>query len=532
MMPFTNFKALPLVASMLGDKLGVKVVIGSSDTACTNGDTIFLPPLPVDDEGVLYPLVNGFIDHEAAHIRHTNLDVLKGKRLTPVEKHLWNAIEDWRVEHEIIKRYPGCHEHFIWLIRHFFLHDADAETAGENDSPAFSVLNYVLLTLRSWDVPELVRNCELEASIMAKYWPGLRSSIDAIMQDIPVRCRSTQDSLDFAQKILQVIEQEAQKEQKSTESSALSPSINAQDNSEQIQQVPQTGDSKQPLHELLQAKEDDLPTSMDKQISNAIFNQYPPQKQKGVSVAVEGKLTTNELPDALIMEAQTISRALRTKLQGLLQSQVLRRSSPSRHGRLSTHKLYRLAVHNPRLFLKNESVTGLDTAVHILLDISGSMTNRIELACAACYSVALALAAIPGLSVGVSAFPADYEDDVAATVYPLLRHGKRITNSFAVEAHGSTPMTEALWYVLKRLSTRHEKSKVILVVTDGYPDDPDTAKETIMVAQYLGMEVLGIGIDAPIIGSIIPISETITDIHELAPTMFRLLQQTLLKKRR
>lgn len=101
-----TMKAMPLVASMLGNKLGVKIVIGSSDTACTNGDTIYLPPLPVDDEGVLYPLVNGFIDHEAAHIRHTNLDVLKGKRITPVEKHLWNAIEDWRVEHEIIKRYP------------------------------------------------------------------------------------------------------------------------------------------------------------------------------------------------------------------------------------------------------------------------------------------------------------------------------------------------------------------------------------------------------------------------------------------
>ena len=166
MMPFTNFKALPLVASMLGDKLGVKVVIGSSDTACTNGDTIFLPPLPVDDEGVLYPLVNGFIDHEAAHIRHTNLDVLKGKRLTPVEKHLWNAIEDWRVEHEIIKRYPGCHEHFTWLIRHFFLHDAEVEKAGENNSPAFSVPNYVLLTLRSWDVPELFYRCKQETDIL------------------------------------------------------------------------------------------------------------------------------------------------------------------------------------------------------------------------------------------------------------------------------------------------------------------------------------------------------------------------------
>ena len=524
-----TMKAMPLVASMLGDKLGVKVVIGSSDTACTNGDTIFLPPLPVDDEGVLYPLVNGFIDHEAAHIRHTNLDVLKGKRITPVEKHLWNAIEDWRVEHETIKRYPGCHEHFTWLIRHFFLHDAEVEKAGENDSPAFSVPNYVLLTLRSWDVPELFYRCEQEAAIMEKYWPGLRSSIDAIMRDIPARCRSTQDSLDFAQDILRLIKQEAQKEQKSTESSVLSPS---QDNSERTQQESQTGGEQQPLQELLQATEEELPTSMDKQIADMISGQCSPKQHKGMSVAVEGKLTTTELPENLIMEAQTISRALRTKLQGLLQSQILRRSSPSRHGKLSGHGLYRIAVYDPRLFLKNESVTGLDTAIHILLDISGSMTSRIDLACAACYSVALALAAIPGISVGVSAFPADYEEDINATVYPLLRHGERVVNSFSVEAHGSTPLTEAMWYVLGMLSTLPEKRKVMLVVTDGYPDDPETTKETITVAQRMGMEVLGIGINTPIISSIIHVSETITDIRELAPAMFRLLQLTMTEKRR
>ena len=525
-----TMKAMPLVASMLGNKLGVKVVIGSSDTACTNGDTIFLPPLPVDDEGVLYPLVSGFIDHEAAHIRHTDLGVLEGKMLTPVEKHLWNAIEDWRVEHEIIKKYPGCREHFIWLIRHFFVKDRETEKAGENESPAFSVLNYVLLTLRSWDVPELVRNCELETNIMEKHWPGLRSKIDAIMRDIPARCRSTQDSLDFAQNILRLIEQEAQKEQKSTESPVVSPSITAQDNSERTQQEPQTGGEQQPLQELLQATEEEMPTSMGKQLSDMISGQCSPQQRKGMSVAVEGKLTTNELPDALIMEAHAISRALRTKLQGLLQSQILRRSSPSRHGKLCGHGLYRIAVHDPRLFMKNESVTGIDTAVHILLDISGSMTSRIELAGAACYSVALALAAIPGISVGVSAFPADYKEDINATVYPLVRHGKRVVNSFGVEAHGSTPMTEALWWILGMLSTRPEHRKIVLVVSDGYPDDPETAQETITAAQRMGMDVLGIGIDAPVISSIIPVSETITDIHELAPAMFRLLQHTMTEK--
>ena len=55
--------------------------------------------------------------------------------------------------------------------------------------------------------------------------PDYAPKIDAIMRDIPARCRSTQDSLDFAQDILRLIEQEAQKEQKSTESSVVSPSI-------------------------------------------------------------------------------------------------------------------------------------------------------------------------------------------------------------------------------------------------------------------------------------------------------------------
>ena len=182
--------------------------------------------------------------------------------------------------------------------------------------------------------------------------------------------------------------------------------------------------------------------------------------------------------------------------------------------------------------MKTESVTGIDTAVHILLDISGSMTSRIELACAACYSVALALTAIPGISVGVSAFPADYADDINATVYPFVRHGKRVVNSFGVEAHGSTPLTEAMWWVLGMLSTRPEHRKVVLVVTDGYPDDPETAQETITAAQRMGMDVLGIGIDAPAIISMIPGSENITDIRELAPAMFRLLQHTMTEKRR
>ena len=105
------------MASMLGNRLGVNVNIGNTQNACTDGKTIYLPPLPAEADERLYCLVNGFIDHESAHIRFTDFQVLDKANMSPLEKHIWNSIEDWRIEHELVKRYPGCREHFDWLLR-------------------------------------------------------------------------------------------------------------------------------------------------------------------------------------------------------------------------------------------------------------------------------------------------------------------------------------------------------------------------------------------------------------------------------
>ena len=120
MIPTNTIRALPLIASMLGNKLGVKVDIGNRENACTDGNTIYLPALPVDTDEKLYYLVSSFIDHESAHIRFTDFQILDNANMSPFEKHIWNSIEDWRIEHELVKRYPGCREHFNWLIRHVF----------------------------------------------------------------------------------------------------------------------------------------------------------------------------------------------------------------------------------------------------------------------------------------------------------------------------------------------------------------------------------------------------------------------------
>ena len=78
-------KALPLVASVLGKKYGVQVEIGG-DTACTDGNVIRLPTLPLECDENLINITRAYIDHESAHIRETDFNVLKGKDVTPIDQ--------------------------------------------------------------------------------------------------------------------------------------------------------------------------------------------------------------------------------------------------------------------------------------------------------------------------------------------------------------------------------------------------------------------------------------------------------------
>jgi hypothetical protein len=64
-------RSLPLVASVLGKRYGVNVIIGG-DKACTDGKTIHLPALPPDGDETLLGLVRSYIDHESAHVRENS----------------------------------------------------------------------------------------------------------------------------------------------------------------------------------------------------------------------------------------------------------------------------------------------------------------------------------------------------------------------------------------------------------------------------------------------------------------------------
>ena len=79
--------ALPVVASILGDSLGMKVSIGEHSTAWTDGTSIFLPKLSVEGDATELGLGRGYISHEAGHIDTRILSICGQKH----SQH-WNSV--------------------------------------------------------------------------------------------------------------------------------------------------------------------------------------------------------------------------------------------------------------------------------------------------------------------------------------------------------------------------------------------------------------------------------------------------------
>lgn len=113
------------VAVGLGDQLNVKVQFVDSQTAYTNGSTIFIPSSVMNSDPVW---VWGYLVHEAAHIRFTSFggfesyanEVQQGnpsKNIPGLQvsskmfHDLWNCLEDAMIERLILEPFPGVEDY-------------------------------------------------------------------------------------------------------------------------------------------------------------------------------------------------------------------------------------------------------------------------------------------------------------------------------------------------------------------------------------------------------------------------------------
>lgn len=151
--------------------------------------------------------------------------------------------------------------------------------------------------------------------------------------------------------------------------------------------------------------------------------------------------------------------------------------------------------HNDRLFKQRREHDGIDSAVVIVLDVSGSMFNLKAPLKSKMYHAILATYALldtlskAGVSTSVVTFGCDVSllkdfNTPYQRIKPLL---ERIT------AGGGTNDSTALQYAHGLLLKRQEERKVCFVLSDGI-GDADQCREQAISGENLGITTIGIGI--------------------------------------
>lgn len=529
-------RSLPLVACILGKKYGINIEIGGTE-AYTDGKNIHLPALPLEAHDDFLMLARGYTDHEAAHIRETDFDAVKRANMSALEQHVWNVIEDWRVENALAQVFPGCRGNFKSLIRHMFGGKAESSVV-----PGVLILNWLLLVVRSWDVPELAESRDSLAAQMDSEFPDLRERLEAILSRVRISCTSTIQAIGFAKEIVLELRCVAAEQAPDTKSSPDTPQSQGQqsgdpetDNAltssdaDEAPSSPITTTGARAIEALLDATSQDLPRSMGEALAAQLRTDCMNAGSNRLTVAIPIQKNLQPLSPGETQEALRTSVALRTKLHALLQAKVQVRNVTGRRGKLDTKSIHKLSLSDPRVFCRNSYRQGMNTAVHILLDCSGSMVRRIKLTCMASYAVAKTLSLMQ-VNVAITAFPGgSLPDGSYGSVTPVVRHGQQVHNRLDLDPNGSTPMAEALWWTMQNMLGLREHRKIILILTDGEPDSSEAALHAIYAAKDIGFEVHGIGIGSTGMEYLLPEhSRTIHSLTDLPQAMFEILTKTLI----
>ena len=523
MRQFAIERSLHILGPVLGRKRGVEVRIGGA-AACTDGNTIWLPALPLDDVEAAV-LGFGLLFHETNHVRYTDFAVARGEGLVGA---LTNALEDIRIDALGHREYPGGRREEEQLVA-ALIRRGEAKTCAKDDHPARILESYVMWRLE-YDVLGIDAAQGMteaaEALFREKFKPGLQTKLDALMFGIR-DCRSTAEVHELARRIGAMLEEEAHGEE-------------TQYAQEQEAPPEQQASGASSLRQALDASPKDHVSGIGELAQAAITakaGEAPERNLPMLRGMASGAASAGGEAVAFSTEVKAATNALRQRLAGLLQAQTLCRRYPAVVGRrIDTRRLSRFEAGDPRIFVRETVGLQTDTAVQILVDRSGSMGSSrsrmnsgaprpIEVARAACYATALALQQVPGVAIAAAAFPGDGEHDVIVMGEFAQRIDRQAGRFALLEAGGGTPMAEAMLWGAGELIARGNPRRILLVATDGAYDE-DLGRAMVLRLERAGIEALGIGMHWDV-SHLFVRSREISTIGELPRAMFELLLEAI-----
>ena len=544
--------ALPIVAAAYGEKFGVKVLIQGQD-AFTDGERIVIPTANPDDPHY-QQIAWGYLAHEAAHIRHTNFDMVQKASSKPIRKALLNIIEDVRIENELAKDYPGTRRSISQVIE--YMVDTQQMCVPEQLEPASNLQAWLLFRLRCHFLGQKALTPLYQAvdeRVRQLFPAAAMSRLSAMLTAVP-SLASTGEVLKLVDAIVAMLEEESrppQDESDADNGDDIGQDASNDSNSSSDSQTPETGSSA--TGDAAETGDSDNSDQADnlRQALEASAAQFEPdtfaQVAEVLSEQAEGHqgVTPLSLPQAeqamlgdedILTLSASESAQIRARLRGMVQSSQDNRNHAKRHGlRVATHRLAASQAGESRLFIQRQPRIAPNAAVHLLVDISGSMGKPIgegnrkyfHVANEAALALAMALEGIPGVVPAVSYFPGIHQEvSIALLPKQSVRHRAAC---FDQKPRGCTPMAQAMWFAANSLLAQKQKRKLMIVLTDGDPDDWAATHDIVDRCRRSGFELLGIGIQTRSVEKFFPQSIVINDVKDLKRELFEVTQQLLIQ---
>jgi Mg-chelatase subunit ChlD len=466
-----------------------------------------------------------------------------------------------------------------------------------SDETPQEVLQYYMLYRLRHDVLQQAAIAQLAAGANAvaesTFPEGMKTRLDALMFEVE-SCESKMDVVELAGEIVKMIQEEEEKERESQEQeqqdqqqqqdqsgqgngsqgAGAQPDDDGEEEGEGDQQDGQPGPNQNQqgsgpgqqqgqkdnngeggeeeagqqagtggngassalasLQEILSMTEEEIAAGLGESLlaeleeaSEEARGQYNPE---AVTMATEQVMRLpNRSADMTALKGAV--NAVRTRTLQWMSSVAEVDVQHSRSGALLDSSRLHMARLGGEVFVRQDEGIDLNAAIDILIDRSGSMTSVIVEAANAAAAAMLAFQ-VPGIETRVSVFP------VAGSGIGVVKRWNESARSMAgrvqaLTADGGTPMAEAMLWSAAGLVRREETLRMQVVITDGMPDNPYSAKHVIEAARKEGIVVvaLGIGVQPSVVFGESH-SAGINSVSDLAGVMVRLVKRAFVEQRR
>jgi hypothetical protein len=208
-------------------------------------------------------------------------------------------------------------------------------------------------------------------------------------------------------------------------------------------------------------------------------------------------------PDPRFTILPTVPAKLRYEVKRLFDNSGLTEFQRNRKaGSINVHALPSVAMGGERLFKRRQETEGIDSAVVIVLDVSGSMfedyqNNNAERMTAAIQTTSALLDTLH--RAGVATCVLTYGDSTAVLKPWSMSHKKANDLMTRIQTGGGSNDYFAIRYGHGLLMQRREERKVMFVITDG-DGHRRYAREQVKVGERLGITTIGVGIQHNVSG--------------------------------